>query len=81
MQKEHSRQQVPDNPKTQNDMKFREVNLDGKTAYVNSELCQMIQEGEGRTAVLVMNDGTVYNTAEDYEELLEQWGIIVKDDE
>ena len=41
----------------------------------------MIQEGEGRVAVLVMNDGTVYNTTEDYEELLEQWDIIAKDDE
>ena len=62
-------------------MKFREVNLEGKTAYVNSEMVQMIQEGEGRVAVLVMNDGTVYNTTEDYEELLEQWDIITKDDE
>ena len=62
-------------------MKFREVNLEGKTAYVNSEMVQMIQEGEGRVAVLVMTDGTVYNTTEDYEELLEQWDIIAKDDE
>ena len=56
---------------------FREVNItDTRTVYLNREAVAIIENGDGNRARIRLFDGTEYQTNEDYEEFLEEFGII-----
>lgn len=58
-------------------MSFKEVNLQERTVYLNTDLVQIVERGEGGMAVITMADGAILQTNEDYEELLHLWHIVI----
>ena len=73
----HNQLRIHDHTKTQIIMSFKEVNLQERTVYLNTDLVQIVERGEGGMAVITMADGAILQTNEDYEELLHLWRIVI----
>lgn len=59
-------------------MPFKLTNItDKRTAYINLNCVQFIEKNEDNNmAILTMANGEIFNTNEDYNELIKEWGII-----
>ena len=56
---------------------WREINLIDKTVYLNRDAMATIEDGDGHRALIRLMDGTEYQTNEDYEEFLEEFGLVL----
>lgn len=60
---------------------FKQVNFDGKTVWLNIDNVLWVEKQEDRNLMstnVMLVGGTEIEIDEDYEELLEDWGIINK---
>lgn len=59
-------------------MTFKLTNItDKRTAYINLNCVQFIEKNnDNNMAILTMANGEVFNTNEDHDELIKEWGII-----
>ena len=60
---------------------FKQVNFDGKTVWLNIDNVLWVEKQEDRNLMSTnvrLVGGTEIEIDEDYEELLEDWGIINK---
>ena len=60
-------------------MTFKLTNItDKRTAYINLNCVQFIEKNEDNNmSILTMANGEVFNTNEDFDELLEDFGITM----
>lgn len=60
---------------------FKQVNFDGKTVWLNIDNVLWVEKQEDQNLMstnVMLVGGTEIEIDEDYEELLEDWGIINK---
>lgn len=60
---------------------FKQVNFDGKTVWLNIDNVLWVKKQEDQNLMstnVMLVGGTEIEIDEDYEELLEDWGIINK---
>ena len=60
---------------------FKQVNFDGKTLWLNIDNVLWVEKQEDQNLMstnVMLVGGTEIEIDEDYEELLEDWGIINK---
>ncbi|WP_286437934.1 hypothetical protein [Bacteroides acidifaciens] len=62
-------------------MEFMLTNItDTRTVYINANLVKFIEEDEkSGNAIITMTDNEVFHTNENCVELLEDWGIVEKE--
>lgn len=60
-------------------MTFKQINItDKRTVYANLNCVQFIEKNnDNNMAILTMINGEIFNTNEDFDELLEEFGIVI----